>query len=95
MWETTRPSKSRMLQVLNSKRRNYQQRNVQMAIATLLLALIGVVAVVAVWRGLWGLMDIYLWPNNPKRSNWVSFIVGFVTLAVIVGIATHIGELNF
>ncbi len=66
-----------------------------MSIATLLLALIGVVAVVAVWRGLWGLMDIYLWPENPKRSNWVSFIVGFVALAVTVGIATHIGELNF
>ena len=66
-----------------------------MGLAALLLTLIGVVAVVAVWRGLWGLMDIYLWPDNPKRSNWVSFIVGFVTLTVIVGIATHIGELNF
>jgi hypothetical protein len=60
MWETTSPSQSRMLQILNSKRRNYPQRNVQMAIATLILALVGVVAVVAVWRGLWGLMDIYL-----------------------------------
>ena len=66
-----------------------------MGLATLILALIGVVAVVAVWRGLWGLMDIYLWPDNPKLSNWVSFIVGFVVLAVIVGVATHVGELNF
>ena len=66
-----------------------------MGVATLVLALVGVVAVVAVWRGLWGLMDIYLWPDNPKRSNWVSFIVGFVILAVIVGVASHIGELNF
>jgi cell division protein FtsB len=58
-----------MLQILNSKRRNYPQRNVQMAIATLILALVGVVAVVAVWRGLWGLMDIYLLARQSETQQ--------------------------
>ena len=34
-----------------------------MSVVNLLLYLIAVVAVVAMWRGLWGLMDIYLWPK--------------------------------
>jgi hypothetical protein len=59
-----------------------------MIIANLLLYLIAVVAVVALWRGLWGLMDIYLWPNNPKRSNWASFIIGFVAIVVVLALVT-------
>lgn len=55
-----------------------------MAIANLIIYLVAVVAVVMMWRGLWGLMDIYLWPNNPKRSNWVSFIVGFVMIVTVL-----------
>jgi len=43
--------------------------------------LIAVVAVVLMWRGLWGLMDQYVLPKNPKLSYWVSFVVGFVILA--------------
>jgi hypothetical protein len=58
-------------------------------IANLLLYLIAVVAVVAMWRGLWGLMDIYLWPNNPKRSNWASFIIGFIIIAIVLFFITQ------
>ena len=57
-----------------------------MAVTTLILYLVAVVGVVAMWRGLWQLMDIYLWPQNPKRSNWVSFIVGFVLILVVLAI---------
>jgi len=57
-----------------------------MTIVNLLLYVIGVVAVVSIWRGLWGLMDIYLWPNNPKRSNWASFIIGLVIVAVVLAL---------
>jgi hypothetical protein len=49
-----------------------------------LLYLVAVVAVVMMWRGLWGLLDIYLWPQNPKRSNWVSFIAGFILICIIL-----------
>ena len=57
-----------------------------MSVAILLLYLIAVAAVVARWRGLWGLMDLYLWPDNPKRSYWVSFIIGFVIVAVVLAL---------
>ena len=57
-----------------------------MAIANLIIYLVAVVAVVMMWRGLWGLMDIYLWPNNPKRSNWVSFIVGFIMIVTVLAL---------
>jgi hypothetical protein len=60
-----------------------------LAVETVVLYLIAVVAVVAMWRGLWGLMDIYLWPNNPKMSNWVSFIVGFVALVFLFAVLVH------
>ncbi len=58
-------------------------------IANLILYLVAVVAVVAMWRGLWGLMDIYLWPQNPKRSNWVSFTIGFIVIAIVLAIVTQ------
>jgi uncharacterized membrane protein HdeD (DUF308 family) len=59
-----------------------------MVIANLLLYIIAVISVVAMWRGLWGLMDIYLWPDNRKRSNWASFIIGFVTIVVVLTLVT-------
>ncbi|NIO44031.1 MAG: hypothetical protein GTN36_00555 [Candidatus Aenigmarchaeota archaeon] len=37
-------------------------------------------AVVAVWRGFWGLMDEYLFPENYQLSLWVSLIIGLVIL---------------
>lgn len=55
-----------------------------MAIFAPLVYLLAVVAVVMMWRGLWGLLDLYLWPENPKRSNLVSFIVGFVLICVLL-----------
>ncbi|MEX2162323.1 MAG: hypothetical protein WD751_10475 [Anaerolineales bacterium] len=51
---------------------------------TVVLYLIAVVAVVAMWRGLWGLMDLYLWRNNPRLSYWVTFVAGFVVLAAVL-----------
>lgn len=41
-------------------------------------------AVIAFWRGIWGLMDLYLFPNNYELSLWFSLILG---LAVLM--ATH------
>ncbi len=60
-----------------------------MVISTIIIYLVAITAVVAMWRGLWGLMDIYLWPNNPKRSNLVSFITGFVIIAVALAFITQ------
>jgi hypothetical protein len=33
-------------------------------------------AVVAFWRGAWGLMDVYLFPSNHLTSLWSSIIIG-------------------
>lgn len=37
-------------------------------------------SVVFFWRGAWGLMDLYLFPNNPLASYLTSFIIGLVVL---------------
>lgn len=47
-------------------------------------ALMIVVGVVAVWRGLWGLMDLYLFPNEPTSSFCISILIGVAILS-----ATH------
>lgn len=41
-------------------------------------------AVISFWRGVWGLMDEYLFPDNYQLSLWASLILG---LAILV--ATH------
>ena len=47
----------------------------------ILFALLIGIAVVSFWRGVWGLLDIYLLPNNLKLSLWVSLIASVVVLA--------------
>lgn len=41
-------------------------------------------AVISFWRGIWGLMDEYLFPYNYRLSLWTSLILG-----VLILIATH------
>jgi len=46
-----------------------------------LIMAVGVgIAVVSFWRGAWGLMDIYLFPENPTISFLASFLIGFIVL---------------
>ncbi len=37
-------------------------------------------AAVMVWRGAWGLMDLYVFPNDPFVSYVISLIVGLAIL---------------
>ena len=46
----------------------------------ILFALLIGFAVVSFWRGTWGLLDIYLLPNNTELSMWVSLVIGIVIL---------------
>lgn len=39
-------------------------------------------AVISFWRGVWGLMDLYLLPENPQLSIWISLIVGLTILGI-------------
>ena len=44
------------------------------------LAILILFAIICFWRGCWGLMDLYLFPNNYELSLWVSVGVGVVIL---------------
>jgi len=37
-------------------------------------------AIIAFWRGLWGLMDEYLLPANYLLSLWISMSLGLIIL---------------
>ena len=41
--------------------------------------LIGI-AVISFWRGVWGLSDIYLFPNNQTLSLSASVVIGLLIL---------------
>nr|XP_032514860.1 uncharacterized protein LOC116768289 isoform X3 [Danaus plexippus plexippus] len=45
--------------------------------------LVSFIATVNVWRGVWGLMDIYFFPETPKLSNWCSHIISLVLLILL------------
>jgi hypothetical protein len=49
-----------------------------------LFAVIIAFAVISFWRGIWGLMDIYLFPEHLPLSFSISFLLGLVIL-----VATH------
>ncbi|MDH5481059.1 MAG: hypothetical protein OEX11_09905 [Nitrosomonas sp.] len=43
-------------------------------------SIIIVVAIIMLWRGVWGLLDIYLFPEMPTLSFVVSISIGLVVL---------------
>jgi len=40
-------------------------------------------AVILFWRGIWGLADFYLFPNNYHLSLWVSLGIGLLILLLV------------
>lgn len=44
------------------------------------ITLINIVGIVLVWRGLWNLMDQYIFPDKPLLSNIVTILVGLFLL---------------
>ena len=50
----------------------------------IVFAIVIAFAVIAFWRGVWGVMDSYLFPDNYSLSSWISIIIG---LALLIG--TH------
>lgn len=42
-----------------------------------------VAGIVLVWRGIWGLADIYLFPQSPILSFSVSIVSGLLLLLVV------------
>jgi hypothetical protein len=53
----------------------------------ILTAILVAFAVIAFWRGIWQLLDLYLFPGNYELSNWVSLLGGLIIL-IATGYAT-------
>jgi hypothetical protein len=56
-----------------------RKKNYSFRIAVLSPLLTGA-AIIAFWRGLWGLMDLYVFPEEPTVSFLVTFLIGIVIL---------------
>lgn len=39
-----------------------------------------VIAIILFWRGVWGLIDLYLFPNSPTFSHLLSITLGALIL---------------
>lgn len=46
----------------------------------LIIVIIGIICIVSVWRGINGLMDMYIFPGNKLVSYLVSLFSGFIIL---------------
>ena len=44
------------------------------------LTLLVAIGVILVWRGIWNLVDLYLFPKNPLLSNTTSILIGLFLL---------------
>jgi hypothetical protein len=53
-----------------------EERTLKKVFFTILLGF----AIIAFWRGAWGLMDMYLFPNNHELSLWISVFLGVFIL---------------
>lgn len=51
-------------------------------------ALVGIVGLVFIWRGVWGLLDLYFLPQSPGLSRALSILIGMVLVVVLADIAT-------
>jgi len=47
------------------------------------IVLIAAIAIVAIWRGTWNLMDVYLIPQNFVYSQIASIMFGVLILIII------------
>jgi len=56
------------------------KRGKKSQITKLLYALLIGFGVISFWRGLWTLMDLYLFPNSLVISSWVSLFIGLAIL---------------
>ena len=67
------------------KKRHYRS-HFQKVLYTILIAL----AIVSFWRGVWGLMDEFLFPANPTLSYSISIVVGILILSSTKRLIKHL-----
>lgn len=51
-------------------------------------------AVVLFWRGMWGLMDVFLFPDNEVLSYGASILAGFIGFYLVDGDLHHLGNVS-
>lgn len=44
------------------------------------VVIIAALAIVSFWRGVWGLMDLYMFPENEPLSFSISVVIGLIIL---------------
>ncbi len=52
--------------------------------------LIAAFAIIALWRGLTGVMDIFLFPDNKLLSDLISLLLGLVIIVSNKHLITHL-----
>ncbi len=57
-----------------------KQNKKKISVKKVIFAIIIGFAVVSFWRGVWGLMDLYLFPDNLVLSLSVSVLLGMIIL---------------
>ena len=40
---------------------------------------------IAIWWGIWGIMDLFVFPNNELWSYLISIVLGFLILFIVGG----------
>jgi len=58
----------------------------------LLDSIIVAIAIIMLWRGVWGLMDLYLFPNQPWLSYTIGGVIGLLLLFLDDFKLTEIGR---
>jgi hypothetical protein len=43
-------------------------------------AIVVIFAIIMLWRGVWGLIDLYLFPDSPTFSHLLSLLLGALVL---------------
>ena len=65
-------------------KRNRTRRNIRLFLVA--------AAVIMIWRGIWGLLDHYLFPENPDMSHVISILIGLVILLFDDFALTELGK---
>jgi hypothetical protein len=63
---------------MNNKREEIHQEKIH--VKKVVFTIIAAFAIISFWRGIWGLLDLYLFPNNYELSYWISLFIGILIL---------------
>ena len=67
-------------------KRGEKNHHLQKTVYTIIIAF----AIVSFWRGVWGLMDEYLFPANLTLSFLISIVIGILILSSTKNLIRHL-----